>query len=149
MLRLNLGCCDAHLAGWVNVDRVAPADEIVDLSKPWPWKDGSVEAIRAHDIVEHLPDRTLTMNEAWRVLKPGGLFEIVVPTTDGRGAFQDPTHNSYWNRNLFFYFEHGNPHRERFGKSYGIAARFHVRAAQEEKLPDQVVKLAILLEAVK
>ena len=29
---------------------------------------------------------------------------IEVPSTDGRGAFQDPTHVSFWNSNSFWYY---------------------------------------------
>lgn len=148
-MRLNLGCSDAHVAGFVNVDRCQPADQIVDLARPWPWAENSVEHIRAHDIIEHLPDKVLTMNEAWRVLRPGGQIEIEVPTTDGRGAFQDPQHVSFWNRNSFFYYEHGNAHRERFGAAYGITARFRVARELFLRLSDEVTKLMIVLEAVK
>src|SRR2546428_3133479 len=98
-MKLNLGCCDALLPGFVNVDLVpAPGVEPADLRLPWPWQDSSVEYIRAWDIVEHLPDKILTMNEMYRVLAPGGSAEISVPTTDGCGAWQDPTHVSFWNR---------------------------------------------------
>lgn len=147
--RLNLGCSDAHVPGHLNVDRVPPADIVADLTKAWPWADSSVEEIRAHDIIEHLPDKIFTMNEAWRVLKPGGRFEIVVPTTEGRGAWQDPTHVSYWNRNSFFYFTDGDAHRERFGDAYGIQARFRVLSEETRASGDNVVHLCITLEAVK
>jgi SAM-dependent methyltransferase len=148
-MRLNLGCCDRHIPGYINVDIAPPADVLCDLRQPWPWRDSSIDGIRADDILEHLPDKIHAMNEAWRVLRPGGAFEITVPTTDGRGAWQDPTHVSYWNRNSFFYFEAGNPHRERFGGHYGIQARFRTIEAREQMLPDQVAKLWIRLEAVK
>ncbi len=39
------------------------------------------------------------MNEIWRICKPGATLDILVPSTDGRGAFQDPTHVSFWNIN--------------------------------------------------
>jgi hypothetical protein len=55
-MRLNLGCSDAHLDGWVNVDRCPPADQIADLEGPWPWPDSSVEEIRAIDVFEHIGD---------------------------------------------------------------------------------------------
>lgn len=148
-LKLNLGCCDAHVDGYVNVDRCEPADQIVDLAGPWPWLAHSVDEIRAHDIIEHLPHKTHTMEEIWRVLKPGGRAEIVVPTTEGRGAWQDPTHVSYWNRNSFLYYTAGDAHRERFGKHYGITARFNVIEERQETVPGEVVKLKIVLEAVK
>jgi len=92
-MMLNLGCCDAPLTGYVNVDLIAaPGVEAADLRMIWPWPDNSAEYIRAWDIIEHLPDKIFTMNELWRVLTPGGRVEISVPTTDGSGAWQDPTH---------------------------------------------------------
>lgn len=154
MKRLNLGCNDRHLSGYTNVDVHPPADELADLMQPWPWADSSVSEILAYDIIEHLPDKVLTMNEAWRVLMPGGTLDIDVPTTDGRGAWQDPEHVSFWNRNSFLYYTHGDAHRERFGwrpdrNGNGIRARFEVLSASETKHPDNVVKLRILLRAVK
>jgi SAM-dependent methyltransferase len=121
-----------------------------DLSESWPWEDSSVDHIRAFDIIEHLPDKIHTMNEAWRVLKHGGTFEIAVPTTDGPGAWQDPTHVSYWNINSFKYFTQGDPHLVRFGKAYGIKCAFRVVGVPVlDKVFDDVIKLTILLAAVK
>src|SRR5262245_4071143 len=130
MMKLNLGCCDAPIAGFLNVDKAdgTGVDMVADLSTPWPWPDSSVQLVRAWDIIEHLPDKILTMNELWRVLAPGGCAEIAVPTTDGPGAFQDPTHVSFWNRRSFLYFEAGNPYRDRFASNYGIAAKFLIVA---------------------
>ena len=148
-VRLNLGCSDRLEPGFVNVDICDPADQLVDLRGKWPWETGSVSEIRAWDIIEHLPDRIHTMNEAFRVLKPGGRLDIIVPTTDGRGAFQDPTHVSFWNRNSFFYFESGNPHLTRFEKAYGMRCAFRVLSDQSETLRDGVTKLHIILEAAE
>ena len=149
-MRLNLGCCDHHMPGFVNVDRVEPCDQVADLTKPWPWKTSSVIEIIAHDIIEHLPDKIHTMNEAWRVLMPGGALRILVPTTDGRGAWQDPTHISYWNRNSFWYYEAGDAHRERFGKHYGVEARFKTVYEQYSMAhAGTITMLEIHLEAVK
>lgn len=149
MTKLNLGCSDRHIAGHVNVDRVPPADIITNLAERWPWEDSSIDEIVAHDIIEHLPDKILTMNEAYRVLKHGGLFKVIVPTIDGPGAFQDPTHVSYWHRNSFWYYTHGDAHRERFGKAYGVEARFVVRHESTARGIAGIVHLAIDLEAVK
>lgn len=104
--KVNLGCNRRAQEGWENVDLIAfpGVDVVTDLNEPWPWADDSVDIFRAYDLVEHLKDPIHTMNEAWRCLKVGGLFEILVPSTDGRGAFQDPTHVSFWNVNTFFYF---------------------------------------------
>jgi len=149
-MKLNLGCCDAPVAGYVNVDMVSSPGfhVVVDLRQPWPWPDNSVSHIRAFDIVEHLPDKILTMNELWRVLAPGDTVEIAVPTTDGSGAFQDPTHVSFWNRRSFLYYEAGNPYRERFARSYGIRAKFQTSRERMEKTIDGP-RLVIELKAVK
>lgn len=150
MKRLNLGCCDRHLPGYTNVDICPPADQIVDLSRPWPWEDNSVSLIYAADIFEHLPDKIHTMNETHRVLAPGGQVTIVVPTTDGRGAWQDPTHVSYWNRNTFFYFTVGVAEYERFHRHYGIKGGFKLVCKEEEvRTAQEVNKLTMFLEVVK
>jgi glycosyltransferase involved in cell wall biosynthesis len=146
--KLNLGCGDAHLEGFWNVDRVNPADQIVDLRYPWPWADQSIEFIYARDVIEHLPDKIQTMNEIWRILRPGGAAQIIVPTTEGSGAFQDPTHCSFWNRRSFLYYESGNPHRERFAQSYGIRAAFRT-VSESGYSSESGPYLAITLEAVK
>jgi|WetSurSiteA1Bulk_404760.scaffolds.fasta_scaffold135195_1 SAM-dependent methyltransferase len=153
-LWLNLGCSDDLRPEYVNVDRTTKYPcpvpfQACNLENHWPWRDSCVDFILARDIFEHLHDKVFTMNEAWRVLKPGGMMQIEVPTTDGRGAFQDPTHVSFWNINSFFYYEHGNAHRERFGDSYGVKARFEIVKQKHEKLIDEVMKLTIILKAVK
>jgi len=149
-MRLNLGCCDDVKPGYENVD-ITPRDGVVvaDLREAWPWPDSSVEFILARDIIEHLPDKIHTMNEAWRVLAPGGVIEIGVPTTEGPGAFQDPTHVSYWNERSFAYYLAGNIYRERFAASYGIMAAFNMLDGRIRRGSPDGPYLTITLEAVK
>lgn len=80
------------------------ADVICDLNKDWPFEDNSVGVIRAYDLMEHLPDKLHFIKEAYRVLAPGGYLLSMTPSTDGRGAFQDPTHVSFYNENSFLYY---------------------------------------------
>ena len=107
--KLNLGCNNHPISvnNWTNVDYYPfpGIDEVANLNNPWPWKDSTINYIRAIDIVEHLIDPIKTMHQAWKCLDNGGIFEIWVPSTDGRGAFQDPTHVSYWNANSFQYYD--------------------------------------------
>lgn len=83
-----------------------PADYRCDATKPLPFADNSVMAFRASDFLEHVPtDKVVSvMNELYRCLAPGGWLLTMTPSTDGRGAFQDPTHSSYWNSNSFWYY---------------------------------------------
>ena len=149
LFRLNLGCSDRTIPGYLGVDIAnGPAvDVMADLTERWPWDPGTVEHIIAHDIIEHLPDKIHTMNELYRVLCTGGEVEVIVPTTDGPGAFQDPTHVSFWNRRSFLYYEAGNIYRERFAKAYRIHAAFKVVSEETVRTVDGP-KLTIVLEKV-
>lgn len=109
--------------GWISCDR-HNANITADLEQAWPFKDDSVGAFRAHDFIEHLRDPIHTMNEAWRSLCHGGLLLIEVPSTDGRGAFQDPTHVSFWNANSFFYWTRAVT--QKYIEHAGAKARFQV-----------------------
>jgi SAM-dependent methyltransferase len=160
-VRLNLGCSDGHLRDFINVDICPPADQIADLRGMWPWPDSSVDHIRAYDIIEHMPDKIHTMNEAWRVLRPGGTFDIFVPTTLGEGAFQDPSHVSYWCRGSFLYHTVGVAEYERFKLSLGLRGGFSVISCDDHgqwyggyvkangETAMSVHKLKIVLAAVK
>ena len=97
--------------GWINLDSGHGEGQWRRLAQdtPWPATDGSVDAIRASHVMEHIPagqPRLDVMNEAHRVLKPGGVFEIIVPLMVGTWhAIADPTHVSFWCRESFHYFD--------------------------------------------
>ena len=152
-MKLNLGACDRKLPGFISVDVIPPADEIADLSLPWPWEDSSVDEVIALDIVEHIGDRIHFMNELHRVLKPGSRATIETPNAShGAGYFQDPTHKSPWVMNSFQYFQDGSFAHNRLAKSYGITARFRIASISERRYQDQheeVWKITAVLEAIK
>lgn len=102
--RYDLGGALDPRPGYTIVDTRSGADIQADLEEDWPFDDDSVGLIRASHLFEHLRDPIHTMNELYRVLAPGGWGFIEVPSTDGRGAFQDPTHVSFWNENSFWYY---------------------------------------------
>ncbi len=97
--------CGGHnpRPGFESVD-LDNADIICDLNGRWDFRDETIGLIRASDALEHLRDPIHVMKEAYRVLAPNGWFLTNTPSTDGRGAFQDPTHVSFWNSNSFWYY---------------------------------------------
>jgi len=111
-MKVNLGSNNDHKPGFLNLDQCEPADIIHDLRERWPFDDNSVDYFMAHDVAEHIDSKDFPgnkgkiwfLNEAYRCLRPGGILDLVVPTVKGFGAFQDPTHVSFWTPNDRFYF---------------------------------------------
>lgn len=118
LLALDLGSGQNPAQGYKSVDQHG-AHVNCDLNDSWPFDDGSAGVIRAADCFEHLRDPLHTMKELYRVLAPGGYALLQVPSTDGRGAFQDPTHVSFWNENSFLYYTDA-----RWSRYIGTPVRF-------------------------
>jgi glycosyltransferase involved in cell wall biosynthesis len=130
LLCLDVGSGTAPAKGYETVDK-ADADHNCDLEGRWPFPDSSVGVIRSVDTFEHLKDPIHTMSECYRVLAPGGWIFAQVPSTDGRGAFQDPTHKTFWNENSWLYYTHQN-----WARYIGTPVRFQlVRGYTTEKNP--------------
>jgi Methyltransferase domain len=98
-LRLNLGCGQNKLAGYVNVDKLAACqpDQIVDLERvPWPFADNSADEVLLRHVLEHLGADSDTylaiIKELWRVCKPGAAVRIIVPHPRHDSFLSDPTH---------------------------------------------------------
>ncbi len=93
-----------------NVDYVCDATVMPDI------RSDSVGCFRASDFLEHLPTNKIIpfMNTIYdRLADKGWLISWTPSVTDvagrtGRGAFQDPTHVSYWSENNFWYFTDAN-----------------------------------------
>lgn len=87
------GLDDDH---WVNVDGFKDANVhfVVDLQRPLPFADASFDGAFSEHVLEHFTwdDGLRIATEVARVLRPGGVFRIVVP--DGafvmRSYFEDP-----------------------------------------------------------
>ena len=152
LICIDLGCGTHKAEGFIGVDLVAAdgVDVIANLNGHFPFPDNSVDFIKAHDIIEHLPDRIHTMNEIWRILKPDGIVDISVPSTDGRGAFQDPTHVSFWNINSFMYYcQEFPPYLAGCQSHYGFKGEFSIVNIEEIHSPNQVIHVHAVLKAIK
>lgn len=67
------------------------------------FPDDSVGVITAIDVLQRMPDRAAFLNECYRATRHGSLLLTDTPSTDGRAAFQDPSHIAFYNENSFIY----------------------------------------------
>lgn len=110
LLCIDLGGRFSCPTAYQSVD-LLDADFIMDLEKKWDFGDNTVGVIRAYHLLEHLDDTIHFFNEAYRVLAPGGLLLLEVPSmncADGGGAIADPTHKKFFNMHSFSYFTNEN-----------------------------------------
>lgn len=103
LLKVDLGGGLYPRKGYLTIDK-EDADIICDLNDGIPLEDNSVGVLNASHLIEHLKDPIKTMREIHRVLAHGGWAFIEVPSTEGNGAWCDPTHVSFWNEDSFPYY---------------------------------------------
>lgn len=51
-----------------------------DLTKKFPLPDKTADAVTMLAVLEHLPDPEHILREVYRILKPGGVFLVTVPS---------------------------------------------------------------------
>lgn len=151
ILKVDLCCGLSKPEGYIGVDQFEGnnVDIIADLNGRFPFDDNSVDVVRAYDAIEHLKDRIHTMNEIWRICKPNAIVEISVPSTDGRGAFQDPTHVSFWNIHSFMYYSVNHPLYYNLCKRYGFCGGFAIEQIYNVSTFDYIVHVNAILKAIK
>jgi len=74
-----------YIPGWINVDAnmfTARCDVWADLRNRLPFHSGTIDALYSHHVVEHLPDIERHLSEAYRCLKPAGVYRVAGPNGD-------------------------------------------------------------------
>ena len=122
-VKLDLASGQTPREGFTGVDLFTGDNRVDLLSFPWPWADGSVDAVHCSHFVEHIPmayidadnreharaglDRKdlfcAFFDEVHRILKPGGKATIIVPYGRHSRGFQDPTHRRFIVEETFLY----------------------------------------------
>jgi SAM-dependent methyltransferase len=102
----------------VDIDAAWGPDAVLDIASPAllgstletmrfglvTLDEGSFDIAVANDVLEHIPDLTVAMTNLLRLLRPGGIFDVVVPYDLGYGAWQDPTHVRAFNERSWLYY---------------------------------------------
>lgn len=147
-IALNIGAGNERLVdGFVTLDANPILNpDIVATVPPIPLPDESCNVILASHFLEHLTDEKVAelMAEVWRVLTPGGSLQVAVPYVQTHGAFQDPTHRSYWVPEKFLYY---TPHFDYLG--YGFENRFQAVSMVLDKGRGEVRAVMVKTETLQ
>lgn len=111
-ITINMGCGTTRIPNSIGVDRVKInnyVDVVHDLDKtPYPFKNNFADEMHAYHFLEHMHNPLKTMEEFYRILKPGGILYIRVPHFSSVGAFTDFTHVRPFSLGSFSCFEKGD-----------------------------------------
>ena len=64
---------------WASSYHITQADIIADLNQPLPIKSAVADTVVSFSVLEHLREPQVMLNEAFRILKPGGNLILQVP----------------------------------------------------------------------
>jgi len=118
---LNLGAGNRVLgSGWINHDLFkhrAEIDVAWDLDEvPWPWSPNSIDHISAISVFEHLKLALIeTLDECWRILKPGCTLYMKFPMVSSPFIYHDPTHRWRWSSKVVDFVDPTTV----YGRQYG------------------------------
>lgn len=106
-LRINLGCGNKRIEGYIGVDRFpcAAAAVLCDVTRSLPFRDNSVDEFYLDNLVEHVPDIPALMAEIVRTARSGARISIVTPHFTSLSSWKDPTHLHHLSYFSFDHFE--------------------------------------------
>ena len=131
-MKLEIGGGYASWDGFTNLDPVHGEGEFRRrIQDGIPLPERSVLEARCSHLMEHIPagpERIAVFNDVYRVLVPGGTFEVIVPLVgQGWGAYADPTHVSFWVKESFGYLTGALRANADYGISYWELAEWTER----------------------
>jgi uracil-DNA glycosylase family 4 len=99
----DLGSGNSKPDGFIGIDKnnFDGVDIIADLDYGIPLPDNCAAAIRANHFIEHMSDTEQILTDIFRVLMPGGIAIITVPSMDSEGAAAHPGHKNFFNQSSF------------------------------------------------
>jgi ubiquinone/menaquinone biosynthesis C-methylase UbiE len=110
---LDVGCGADKFPGAIGLDVRAhsPANIRADLDRlPWPLREDSFDLIVMRHVLEHMRDVVATVEELYRLAKPGGRIVVEVPHFSWVEAYRHPGHLHFFAGGSFDFYYPGNPH---------------------------------------
>lgn len=119
MKKLNIGCGEKIIEGYDGLDKQDTGQkwvcDILEFFTDFDVKE-FYDEVRAEHFLEHFDQDELRIifNGVYKILKTGGIFEIIVPSKEKDSAYV-LTHKTYWTEETFKVFE-----RKIFCDDYGV-----------------------------
>ncbi len=101
---LDVGCGDNKTKGAVGIDmqRGDDVDVICNLDfKYFPFKNNIFDVIICQDVLEHVSNIVLTLQELFRISKNNSIVKIRIPHYTSRYAYNDPFHLNFYGIGVF------------------------------------------------
>jgi SAM-dependent methyltransferase len=81
-------------------------DVVAKLGPRLPFKDGAADEVFLDHTLAHIDDFAATMEELWRICKPGTLVHVRLPHASSAWALsRDPRHGRHYTLETFNYFD--------------------------------------------
>jgi len=80
--KLNLGCGQNIIAGWLNVDiQAMPRATKLDIARSWPFNQNTFDAILCEHSIEHVSKGAgiELLASSFHVLRPGAYLRVITP----------------------------------------------------------------------
>jgi len=106
-LRIDIGSGPRPRPGFYGLDREAAegVDIVADLNQPLDLlPDNCAEHVFSSHSLEHIDDLLLAVREIHRIVRPGGLVEIIAPHFSNPYYYSDPTHVRFFGLYTMSYF---------------------------------------------
>jgi hypothetical protein len=130
VIRLDLGCGRAKSPGFLGADRfpLPDVDIVLDMNKPFPLADNSVDLLLASHSLEHVDDLIFTMQEVFRICKDRAQVCILAPYYAQGLNLANPYHKQCFNEHTPRFWtnvcssgitkaDYGHPHAPQWGLS--------------------------------
>jgi predicted SAM-dependent methyltransferase len=125
-MKINLGCSDRPIPGYVNIDIKNPKADVLADIRHLPYEDGSIDEIYASHVLEHFGRYEFmdVLREWRRVIKPGSFIYIAVPDIESSIKYYNKTGNLHALYGQFWGGQRDEYDHHKFGYTFDTLSEY-------------------------